>query len=124
MDATSYLLLFSGPTALALSLFVLHRSAKSFDRNVIRRSLAISTFVLFSVSFAYALLTEQSKSGLIDNLSWLMAAVFGFYFGYRTVDRWAMLKFGELVKDKENLIKEILDQLIESEALKQLNNKQ
>ncbi len=80
-------------------LLVLFMRYRTFDRSVVRRCLAISTFVLFAFCFSYTIFSDEVdislKVGLLEDLTWLVAVVFGFYFGHRVIDNWNMLKFIE-----------------------------
>ncbi len=108
----AFLLICSGPAALAFSLYIFHKSARSYNRNVVRRALAVSTFVLFSVSYSYVLLSSpEARAGMIEELSWLVAAVFGFYFGYRVIDRWNLVRIAELY-GKEGISNAVLDKIL------------
>ena len=108
------LLLCSGPAALVTSLAVFYRSAGSFNKNVVRRAIAVSTFVLFSVSYSYVLINSpESRAGMIEELSWLVAAVFGFYFGYRVVDRWNLVRIAEVYGNERSVVDRILQEFVD-----------
>ena len=108
------LLLCSGPAALVTSLAVFYRSAGSFNKNVVRRAIAVSTFVLFSVSYSYVLINSpESRAGMIEELSWLVAAVFGFYFGYRMIDRWNLVRIAEVYGNERGVADRILQEFVD-----------
>ena len=108
------LLLCSGPAALVTSLAAFYRFAGSFNKNVVRRAIAVSTFVLFSVSYSYVLINSpESRAGMIEELSWLVAAVFGFYFGYRILDRWNLVRIAEVYGNERSVADRILQEFVD-----------
>lgn len=77
----------AGIATLFLLLWLFYHKDNTLDKGEVRRSIAISITVVFIITLAYSISSDNVGEHFLSLLKWAFSIVMAFYFGSRVVER-------------------------------------